>query len=299
MHTRRIKVNVSDVASIIGENPFDPQTKTFEKIAEEHGLIIKSEKPTFPKDIMKNIEPEMKRVNESPFGEKLEKTVNNAKDRIVDIAVKDIVLKESNLPTIINEVVPLSSESKAILEDVKKENTHNGVVDIESVVKKVSSIPKIRDEISRDELVRESFNNIHKAHGTAVEERCINEFEIETGNKVTDRNNGTKSKYYDEHGFFITAQIDGKIKCEDGDTIVETKTLGAQYAKKPTMPKHFVQLRCYMQILGKKKGMIIENFKDGSPKRTTEIESSHSEWKKIESSLILAMKKFNSKYNND
>lgn len=285
-----IKVCASDVASLIGQHPYRKQAETFEKMASESGLL-EVEDTTFVNDMMEVLQPEMKSVINSSSTNELARTITKAKETIIDIALKDVVLKQSNLPTTIKEVIQLSSESQAILSNVIRENTNNGIVDTEVVVKKISSEPIIRNDISRDDLVREAYNNIITTRGSALEESSINKFESKTGMKVTERNTKCYKCYYVDQGFLLVGKIDGLAS---DDSVTETKERTRIWKSPPIYD--ITQLRCYMKLLDKKKGYLIDNFPDGTS-RTTLVEWNDDIWEKIETKLYDAINKYKETYN--
>jgi hypothetical protein len=280
-----IKINASDVAALIGENPYKSRNEIFEKLAIDNNLL-ESEITTFVSDMLEQVQPTIKSVCEASSFKEMEQTITIAEDKIKTIAIKDVILKQLGRPTILNEVIDVHQDVKVHIDKEIEKNTINGSTNFNSLISILKNDTKMKEIISENVLVKQACQAVVIERGNILEDKSTNNFEKETGLIVSNRN--TKCYIYEnkEHGFKIAGRPDGII---EGKTITETKTRRRFWK---TTPKYdIIQLKCYMKILNMEMGYLNEQFPDGSS-RITNITFDSTDWKKIESDIIEAIKQF-------
>lgn len=278
-----MKINASDVAALIGENPYKSIEEAIECLAINNGYENpddEEEQETMNKLVssaMGQITEVCKSVSEVDLEEKIEKF----EKKVVQTAIEDEVRRSrGEVPFLAKQCLP-----PAAIESIRKNPTQS----VETVIQ------KFKAEIRQSPLISEACQSINKIRGTMLETQSTDNLQTKLGQKVDERN----SKYYIYHiprlGFpaRIVGKLDGTTKLADGDAITEIKT---RRRKWPTVPKYdIIQLRCYMKLTGIKKGILHEEFPDKTS-RTTNIEWSDSEWARIEKSLIQTLQEVNDKY---
>lgn len=278
-----MKINASDVAALIGENPYKSREEAIEALAINNGYAFADDEEeqetmnTLISSAMTQITEVCKSVSEVDLEEKIEKY----EKKVVQTAIEDEVRRSrGEVPLLTKQCLP-----PAVVESIKNNPTQS----VETVMN------TFKAEIKQSPMVAEVCRSINKIRGTMLETQSTDNLQTKLGKKVDERN----SKYYVYHiphlsfGARIIGKLDGTTKLADGDAITEIKT---RRRKWPSVPKYdIVQLRCYMKLTGIKKGILHEEFPDKTS-RTTNIEWSDSEWNRIEKSLIQTLTNVNEKY---
>jgi hypothetical protein len=279
-----MKINASDVAALIGENPYKTRKEAIEALAINNGYECpddEEEQETISKLVssaMDQITEVCKSVSEVDLEDKIEKY----EKKVVQTAIEDEVRRSRGEVTFLaKQCLPPS-----VVESIKRNPTQS----VETVIQ------TFKAEIKQSPLIAEACHSINKIRGTILETQSTDNLQTKLGKKVDERN----SKYYIYHiprlGFAarIVGKLDGTTKLADGDAITEIKTRRRKWATVPVYD--IIQLRCYMKLTGIKKGILHEEFPDKTS-RTTNIDWSDSEWNRIEKSLIQTLEEVNEKYN--
>lgn len=138
---------------------------------------------------------------------------------------------------------------------------------------------RVIQQVSKPEDMKSLLQEaVQKKRGRDEEEEVINDAEKRLNIKIAERN--TKFGYFNGRNYVILGRVDGVSE----DDIVEVKTRRNWFSAPPEYD--LVQLRVYLRIFDKPRGILIEENRDRGQTRETVVENSDDEWLKIDQRLF-------------
>jgi len=255
-------VNATKVAALIGRNVFEPKEKAF-------------------LDFLKSSNPQFNPLTSHacPCDTWQEYVKKKTSFSIVCIE------KEAELQHVIETQAQLASRAQSDKE--VNEILKDTEVKVTKVAEEMTSFA-LGNESFVKETVLSCTRAVMMTRGNILEDSALNKMEKEAKKNISHRN--TKMRYIRANAFSVGGKIDGYD--EDEDVVVEVKNRIRKTASCCTpYDSEIVQVRLYMKMMrleGKecRAAIIREVFPDGSTKSTT-VDWSEEEWKKIQDGLLL------------
>jgi hypothetical protein len=291
-------VNATKVAALIGRNVFEPKEKA---------LL----------DFLKSANPQFSPLTShacpcDTWQEYVRKNQNKKLSDQLSDAIKGESTSTSSLNLLksdTNTNLALLSEKGAEIHNViqdqaEKASRAQSDIEINEILKDTEDkVAKVAKEIEEYAFVDKNFvketvlscsRAVMMTRGNMLEESALNKMEEEKNVKSLNKKNisqrNTKMRYIRTNAFSVGGKIDGYD--EDEDVVIEVKNRIRKTASCFTpYDSEIVQVTIYMKMMrleGKacKAAIIREVFPDGSTKSTT-IDWSEEEWKRIEDGLLL------------
>lgn len=213
--------------------------------------------------------------------------VNESEQKVTEV-VQNIISAEQFIKEI-NAVKQksLSDSQKQI--DICRDSSKKFIQESSLFENKAASLKIIADV---KELEKIAEHAVLKKRGRDEEEEVLNEAEIRMQKKIEERNSETFSIPFENYR--IGGKVDGIIK---DDCIVEVKTRRNWFKQPPEYD--IIQLRVYLKMLDKCRGLLIEENRDLKFKRETIIENSEKEWEEINIALKSVALKLNNASKED
>ena len=241
------EISASRVAALIGLNKYQPPAQVM------YDLLSKN------KDIKEEIRNIERSYGRRPF---------------------NVVLGEVMKQTAIKDCI-----SQGIAEASHTSDVTSVLNDVEE---RASVILNLRYESvsaeARAKLADEVRGMVSKRRGINEEDAILNQYEVERGVKVVERN--TKSCRMEFQTFKLTGRTDGYVESEN--RIVDSKNRTRMMNEVPVYDE--VQLRCYMVMTGARESELIERFPGGDT-RHTKFVNDPQKWKAIEQAIEKAVAK--------
>ena len=262
------RFSASDVASLIGKNPYKTKKetllKTLKMMPKFKDIILQVKKDTGAKsdaEIIKEVSPEIKKV----LNESIRSTVLSTSEKEIDQTIQ--LFKEKLLLTIVEDTLLGKREAKTI-------EMKDAIVRInvgESTVKEECAILNLNDTKEVEVIVSE----IQKQRGIQLEKIVEDNYTKKTSLPVVERNTFIK---YECDQYKLIGYIDGMVE----NKVMETKNR-KRFWKEPPL-YDMIQLRCYMFMKGKLDGILYENFPEEEPRETLLLWD-ENEWNDIHEKL--------------
>lgn len=145
----------------------------------------------------------------------------------------------------------------------------------------VNSYKQTIDGKTDDATLRALTSEIQKQRGIQLESK--------SGNAFGGVHARGKFVQYECPDYRMIGLLDG---LKEGK-VVEIKNRKRFWAEPPAYD--FIQLRCYMKMMGEKDGLLLENFPENNP-RVTEVAWSDTEWNKIHNELLSVCREIEDNY---
>jgi len=294
-------VNATKVAALIGRNVFEPKEKAFLD-------FLKNANPQFspltshscPCDTWQEyiLRKNQCKTMSDRFADTLKGDISSSFSLSTSLLVKsELVEKGAELEDVIKDQAVQASRARSDTE--VKEILKETEAKVSKVAKEMQEC--IGGDLHTDtnfvkETVLSSTKAVVMSRGNLLEDSALNKMEEEVINltnskakrNISQRN--SKMRYIRTNAFSVGGKIDGYD--EDEDVVVEVKNRIRKTASCCTpYDSEIVQVRLYMKMMrleGKEcnAAIIREVFPDGSTKSTT-VDWSEEEWKKIQDGLLL------------
>jgi len=295
-------VNATKVAALIGRNVFEPKEKAlldFLKNANPQFSPLTSHAcpcDTWQEYVRKNQNKKLSdQLADAMKGESTSTSLNLLKS---DTNTNNLALTLSEKGAEIHNVIKDQAEkaSRAQSDSEVNQILKDTEDKVAKVAKEMEVFALVVDENFLKETVLSCSRAVIMTRGNMLEESALNKMEEEFQNitksnvkkNISQRN--TKMRYIRTNAFSVGGKIDGYD--EDEDVVIEVKNRIRKTASCSTpYDSEIVQVTLYMKMMrleGKecKAAIIFEVFPDGSTKSTT-IDWSEEEWKRIEDGLLL------------
>lgn len=275
------KINASDVAALIGKNPYKLKEEIFERIAIDAGLVD-FEESDIPEEVANQLQEQVQHVLQSKTAQQTEYCMQQYEEKACELVIEDIIMRNTGKTPILSKSVEVTSAVQNAIKNICKEE-HRPKIIIEKAMKN-SEVQKF---IKTNSEVQEVCKKINTIRGSALEETSTNLFEKTYKAPILHRN--SKCYIWKSDKYLIAGRVDGLTD----DAIIETKTRRRVWK---TIPEYdVIQLRCYMKLCNKQIGYLNEQFPDGTS-RSTKIEWNDSEWNDIQVAISCAIIEFESLY---
>ena len=270
------RFSASDVASLIGKNPYKTRDetllKTLQMIPKFKDIILRVKKDTgtkSEKEIIKDATPEIQLV----LKESIKMAIISNSEKVIDQTIQSF--KEKLLLTIVENTLLGERETKSmeIKDAIFRVNTGETTIKEECTTLLLDK--KVIDSIEKTKEVEVLVSQIQKQRGIQLEKVVEDKYTIKTSNSVLERNTFTK---YECNEYKLIGYIDGMVE----DKVMETKNR-KRFWKEPPL-YDIIQLRCYMFMKGKVDGILYENFPEEEP-RETFLLWDENEWDLIHDNL--------------
>lgn len=267
MAKTKIYLFISDIASFIGQNPYD-YVKPFERLwkkcdAENYERLVKNAQNLLneQKTSLKNLETEKSKLDADVKNESISATVYEQSVKVLEekkVIVKDKVEKTEKA---IADIVLTQEQKleKLVGADVIKKvqdtqaPTENKRVVIDNAINKLNLNTK-----ERVDIMKQAESYVNKTHGTIYENNAIKLFENKV--KVKLDTSQVFNKYYLEDvsrnsafDWYICGRVDGL--CED--YIVEVKNRTKSFFSR-LRDYEKTQIHMYMRMLSKPHAKLVE-----------------------------------------
>ena len=265
-----LKLNASDVAAVIGENKWKSREEVFERIAIENGYVECVEDTT-QDELETLLTSEVASVlhQQSPQG--IEASMKVFEEKTKQMVVTDLVLRSLSKTPIFRASMEAPEDVTRILADLSDPQKP-----IEATVELCMNHPTVQRFLSTSDTVQTLAKSINTIRGRRLEDESTNKLEDHLKVPIQQRN--SRCYIYRKDAYILAGRVDGLTE----DAVVETKTRRRKWAAPP--PYDLIQLRCYMKLCEKEKGILNERFPDGTH-RTTTLVWDQSEWDRIESKV--------------
>ena len=206
--------------------------------------------------------------------------VVNSSTRQIHTEASQILIEEAEKIDLAVTVVALAAKEMSLkrhdeLSEECKESAKRESEKIAQFEAKKRVVQLVAKPEAMKELVEEA---VQKKRGREEEDEVINDAEKRLNIKVSDRN--TKSGSLRGENYLVLGRVDG-ISDED---IVEIKTRKNWFSVPPEYD--LVQLRVYLRMFRKAKGLLIEENRDRGLTRETRLENCDNAWESIDRALI-------------
>ncbi len=282
----KIFLNISDIASFIGQNKWDyitPFERLWKKYDIEYHTLLNeyNNKISIEKITLLNLEHDKQIIEDDLLNKKITKrqytkllkentakidiltqNINDLQTTIENISLSQIEKIEKNLG---KDIITTITSSETETND-KRKITNN-------VIEELEKTGKIKQE-QKEELLKQTESFINKTHGTLKEDSAIKIFEQQY-NVILD----TSQKYYkhlvketQNHTWYIGGKMDGIYIDEhnpDNNYIVEVKNRTKGFFNS-LRDYEKTQIQLYLMLSGFKHAKLVEKFH--SKIRVTDIE---------------------------
>lgn len=261
-HQQQIYVNISDVASFIGQNKWD-QIMPFERLWKKYDPEYKMCIDEYNRIITEEYNEEMGKIQEKRKENKItedefiaitERREDMLTERVdsIELSIVENIQKQMGVSvsdeivkTIHNPHIDTSDKKKITRETIKNKMTHG-------------------KKYKEDDLLRQTNTLINQYHGTLKEYSAIRMYEMKY-DVILD----TKQKYYsceigtiDSYKVFIGGKMDGIYwKGKDESYVVEVKNRIRGFFTS-VREYEYTQIQLYMYMLDFPKGKLIEKYKN-------------------------------------
>jgi len=272
------RFSASDVAGLIGRNPYKSQNECLLKVIS----MMPKFKPYVlnVKDVMGARTDREVVVQASPVAlramyDSVNMAVNATSDHEVEKAIQTFQtahVKQVIQETLEGKRVPATEALKEVVARIARGET--------TMQKELPYLEVRSDVVAQIQATQEHqvlASEIQKRRGTKLEDKAENNYAVDTGKEVTDRNTFTDFECAE---YRLIGYLDGM---QDGK-VVETKNRKRFWTVPPAYD--FVQLRCYMFMKGKLDGVLLENFPGRGP-RTTSVPWDDEAWRDIHENLCM------------
>ena len=270
------RFSASDVASLLGKNPYKTRNetllKTLKMIPKFKDIIRQVKKTTGKKserEIIKDASPEIKSVLKesiksviiSTSETEIEKTIQSFKEKLLLTIVENTLLGTREANTIeMKEAILRINIGETTLKEESEQLTLN-----ENVISNIENTKEVEVLVSQ----------IQKERGIQLETVVEDNYSLKTEIPVLERNTFTN---YECDQYKLIGFIDGMVE----NKVMETKNR-KRFWKDPPL-YDIIQLRCYMFMKGKLDGILYENFPQ-EESRETFIVWNQDEWNEIHEGL--------------
>ena len=288
-------VNATKVAALIGRNVFEPKEKAlldFLKSANPQFSPLTSHAcpcDTWQEYVRKNQNKKLSDQLADAIQGKTSTSLNVLKsDTNTNLAL--LSEKGAEIHNVINDQAEKASRAQS---DIEISEILKDTEDKVSKVAKEMQVFALVDENFVKETVLSCSRAVMMTRGNMLEESALNKMEEEITKKNETKKNisqrNTKMRYIRTNAFSVGGKIDGYD--EDEDVVIEVKNRIRKTSFSTPYDSEIVQVTLYMKMMrleGKacKAAIIREVFPDGSTKSTT-IDWSEEEWKRIEDGLLV------------
>ena len=259
-NTDKPRFSASDIASLIGQNPYKSKDetllKTLRMMPKFKNVITDVKKRTgtkSEKEIIKDASPEIKLVLKesieiavaSKSSKEIEKTIHTLKEKLVLTIVEETLLgiRETQNNDMKNAMVRIN-EGKTTLKD-------------ECIL--LNSNLVVIDTIEKTKEINVLISEIQKQRGIQLEDVVEDQYCLKTEIPVLERNTFTE---FECDQYKLIGYIDGMVN----NTVMETKNRRRFWSEPPEYD--ITQLRCYMFMKGKIDGILYENFPERDARET-------------------------------
>ena len=270
------RFSASDVAGLIGRNPYKSQNECLLKVISmmpKFKHVVLAVKDTMGARTEREIVAQASPVALRAMYDSVNMAVNATSDKEVEVAIQTFQtahVKQVVQETLEGKRAPANDALKEVVARIAKGET--------TAEKELPNLVVRSDVVAQVHAMQEHqvlASEIQKRRGTKLEDKAENNYAVETGKEVTDRNTFTE---FECPEYRLIGYLDGM---QDGK-VVETKNRKRFWTVPPAYD--FVQLRCYMFMKGKKDGVLLENFPGRGP-RTTAVPWDDSAWEDIHENL--------------
>jgi len=290
MNTKRVLfIKASEVASLIGENKWNPTEKCIYDVLKRNRVIREPEGDTARLDDFAEL-TQVKQVSRAKVDEdEIIATVNKIIDRVnAGIGSSKEIIAEYNATVKIPEVPASPETSNELNLDDKINIVEETIVDdgleiIEPTIKPgvIKQEPEVVTEPPKETpLVKprsvplkhidrnEAKSLINRSIGIQEEKENLDQYEKDSGKLVVGRN----ERLYNiiENGFTIRGKIDGYIAADK--CVIEAKARKSLY-NRASFAYDIIQLRVYMKMTGAEYGIIRNGFGKNKPARDDRFEA--------------------------
>ena len=276
----KIKINASDVASLIGENPYRTQEETFKNIAMDNNLI-ESEEDDIDDKLQDMLHSEVQSVISCTNKNDFEQQANQYEIKAKEIILKDFLLKERNEEQIFKKTIQTTPELKQQIAKYAQEK------DVNVAIQKLMNDKDVTKLIAKEPEIQKAQKSINRIRGNMLEEASTNMFEKSIEQPVQQRN--TKCYIHEGSNYKLCGRVDGLTP----DSIVETKTRRRFWKDVPAYD--LIQLRCYMKLTNRNTGSLNEVFPDNTNRITT-IHWDNEKWIVIDRKIVNAIQILKNKF---
>ena len=270
------RFSASDVASLLGRNPYRTKNESLLKVLTsmpKYKSVILGVKDTMGVKNDREIVAEASPSALKAMWKSVDQAVGATSDAQVENAIA--TFKQEHVRQVVQETL----EGKrvptcAALEEVVA-RVIAGQTTIEKEMPTLCASPEVKTAIETTQEHQVLASEIQKRRGTKLEDKAENDHAAATGIEVTGRNSFVD---FECDSYRLIGYLDGM----QGEKVVETKNRKRFWTVPPAYD--FVQLRCYMFMKGKKDGVLLENFPGRGP-RTSEVPWNDEQWAEIHDGL--------------
>jgi hypothetical protein len=278
----KLKINASDVASLIGEHPYRKQQETFRVIAMENKLIDE-EVDDVDETLETLLQSEVQNVVACTNKTEFEQKAKQYETRATEVVLKDFLLKQRNEEQIFKKTIQTTPELKQQIAKYAEER------DVNVAVQKLMNDKEVTKLIAKEPEIQHAQRSINRIRGNMLEETSTNIFERSIEQPISQRN--TKCYIYEGTNYKLCGRVDGLTQ----DSIVETKTRRRFWKEAPAYD--LIQLRCYLRLTNRKMGTLNEVFPDNT-QRATSINWDEREWNLLDQKIVNALETLKRNFNN-
>ena len=274
--SEKTRFSASDVASLLGKNPYKTSTetllKTLKLMPKFKDILLQVKKDTGTKtetEIIKEATVEIK----TELKESIQMVIHSTSETEIDETIQSF--KEKLLLTIVENTLLGERETKSIEINDAILRVKEGETTIKEECVLLTLNENVRNTIEKTKEVEVLVSEIQKQRGIQLENVVEDNYTIKTSRPVLERNTFLK---YECHEYKLIGYIDGMVE----NKVIETKNRKRFWENTPLYD--IIQLRCYMFMKGKVDGILYENFPQEEPRETLFLWN-EDEWKDIHNGL--------------
>ena len=270
------RFSASDVASLLGRNPYRTKNETLLKILTgmpKYKSVILGLKDTMGVKNEREIVAEASPSALKAMWKSVDQAVGATSDAQVENAIT--AFKQEHVRQVVQETLEGKRAPTCVALEEVVARVIAGQTTVENELLTLCVLPEVKMAIESTQEHQVLASEIQKRRGTKLEDKAENDHAAATGIEVTGRNTFVDFECPD---YRLIGYLDGM----QGEKVVETKNRKRFWTVPPAYD--FVQLRCYMFMKGKKDGVLLENFPGRGP-RTTEVPWNDEQWEEIHEGL--------------